>query len=773
MNIFSKLSFDRPWSCVVKRENASNELCTLMHDDTMIVLRRISFVIFFQIVLMCVLGVLSAANGLEDLPTRGEIELSINRTIDEVERLVRSDPSLPRLSRDQIVDILFNITATDMKSYQESVEKTREDYQRALTIVLPFSTNDTKGESLKELYTKAPVTKVVEDVSGKLNERSESLSSQKDEETKKKEDVNKAHVYENHRETYTEINANLPTEETLKKLLDQEPSKESSPQKFSFNLNDLGTTKEREPSKGPFFKNFLTNNDSSKGKSDLEIVYSTSVTQKPTTRVMGASKFRDEGFRPTMPPTKPTENLLTQDQWRYNAPPSSTTSRPRRPLTSPKKQVRTTSAPFLPTMMPETTVKDENTFSRTSQGQKSQGSPWNIEGMRIVDKNEKPPPVYVTPMTSTTGNKPQESTNRVRDSPSTKTPMHMREEVKDLLASIGLQPGNRKNNASSSNKLIHSQSSPIDHENIFGTNFQIPESTNLIPGPTSGLTAVGLESASISSQNTFQHTPQDVKKGVENLSPDVQLLFQRFGLQSSAKDPLKIQFKPTTQKPQISTKATFWNNFKPLPVSQVKDQTMREFLAKFGLGIEDRREKSMIIKDIDTNRRPSLIEAVPANMKGILQNVGLITRSQRPRETARTPTTESPQLHVFKPHETSIDNDKQRAKINQLLDTVKLVQEGKADVIAVQNVAKELLESTKGLKNGPDPLSLEEILTMYNNDLKNEIKRQQDPKDLMDTATTGMRRFSIYALDTSELWIGRIINGLTQLRNMLINLTNP
>ncbi|XP_043288253.1 uncharacterized protein [Venturia canescens] len=681
-----------------------------------------------MIALIWLLAVLSVANGLEELPTRGEIESSINRTIDEVERLVRSDPSLPRLSRKQIVDILFKITATDMKSYEESVEKTREDYERALMIVLPFSSNETKAESLKELYTKAPLVKIVKDSPGSLDQKSNDQEKRRGEETKRERESNEVNRHDNHRDTYTEVKAESPTQESLRILLDQKASKESAPQKFSFNLDELGATRKKEASSGGFFKNFLTRKSSPKSKSDLEIVYSTSVTQRPTTRLTPASKPRDQGFRPTMPPTRSTENLLTQDQWRYNAPPSPTTSRPRRPSVGSRDPIETTSVPFLPTMMPGTMEKDEDRPSRTPQG--PGGSSWNMKTMGIVEATEEPVPVYVTPMTPGTSTKPEGPSTGARDpGPTTKIPMHMREEVQDLLASIGLQPGSKENDGSSG----ESQSNVIHHEKIFGSNFQMPESSNLIPGPTAGLTAAGIESPSISSQNTFEKTPQDVKKGVENLSPDVQLLFQRFGLQHSAREPV---LEVTTQKPRVSTKATFWNNFKPLPTSQVKDEGMREFLAKFGLGIEDRKEKSMTMRSHSADRKPSLIEAVPANMKGILQNIGLITRSQKTRETPRIQTTESPQLHVFKPHETSIENEKQRAKINQLLDTVKLVQEGKADVAAVQSVAKELLESTKTLKNGPDPLSLEEILTMYNNDLKNEIKRQQDRKDLEDVAVT-------------------------------------
>ena len=686
------------------------------------------------------MAVLGLGNCIEELPTRQEIETSINRTIEEVERMIREDHNLPRLSRNEIVNILFNITSTDMNSYKDHIEKARQDYQRALMVVLPYNAKDAKDE--KELYTKAPVVKLLSDIKNEsfgasvkaldnLINTDTKLSQNPDDESEKQ--------HKNHRDTFMEISAEPSTVGT-------------APEKFSFNLENFKSTKEPNL----VTKNNLRNKGTIHSKSGLEIVYSTSVTQRPTTKILKTTKSSEEVFRPTMPPTRSSQNVLTSDQWHYNAPPSTSTS-------------KTTRIPFLPTMMSETVEKVTSTLqpevptsARTVERFKVQDSPWSMEKLRILDENEKSAPLYVTPMTANT---PEV----------TKATTPMREQVQDLLASIGLHPMNNKTKPKPNLNAMSN-----DPDTIFGENFQIPESTNVIVGQTSGLTSVGIDAPSIRNQNTFENTPYDVKKGYGNLSPDVQLLFQRFGLQTSGSDRESFQLKTTTEKPRrVTSKTSVWNNFKPLPTSEVRDEGMKNFLAKFGLGFTNaRNEKSMKSRknsDVTTRKPSSLIDAVPGNMQKILENIGLITKSQqRPVEKVETivASTEAPKLHVFKPHEASLDDEKQRTKINELLDTVKLVQEGKADVDAVQQAAKELLESTKSLQNGPDPLSLEEILKMYNDDVKNEIKRQQDPKDLAEMATSGIKRLMIYVLGSSELWVGRIIGGLTRIRNVLNNVTN-
>lgn len=75
-----------------------------------------------------------------------------------MERLVSENPKLPKLSRQKIVDILHNITSKELAKVKnkETFEKTRDAYQRALYVVLPYNANNS-DEDLKDLYTKPPI----------------------------------------------------------------------------------------------------------------------------------------------------------------------------------------------------------------------------------------------------------------------------------------------------------------------------------------------------------------------------------------------------------------------------------------------------------------------------------------------------------------------------------------------------------------------------------------------------------------------------------------
>lgn len=323
----------------------------------------------------------------------------------------------------------------------------------------------------------------------------------------------------------------------------------------------------------------------------------------------------------------------------------------------------------------------------------------------------------------------------------------MRSDVANLLASIGLQPTDQTFGSNG---------------NILGEDFAIPES-NFIP-KTAGLTSVGPDVSSISQtfgigQTNFQ--------GVSNLSPDLQSLFQRFGLSVSGNEVTTSRPK----KPEVRTTVSSWNSFKPLPTSEIKDEGMRSFLATFGLG-DVRDKKAMKTLERTTTEAPSVIEAVPEDMKRILENIGLITRSAASRRPD-LPTTEDPsKLHVFKPHETKISDDKQKDQINQLLDTVKLVQDGKADVADVRDAANRLLTSTKTLPDGPDLIGLEEILQRYNEDLRKEVKRQEASREIHGEMTSGIKRLMIFGLARSMVWIDGVIRGLERVKDVIANVTN-
>lgn len=713
------------------------------------------------------------------MPSRQEIEASINRTIEEVERKVQSDPSLPRLSRKDIVDILHNITTKDLISYHnKTLENTRNEYQRALMVVLPYNTNGS-NESLEELYTKPPMVKMVSDDFGTNDNGNEKfdLSSDEPHLFVKQTSDNLITIFP----TSNSVNAQSTTKDHYKHFEDDQRL-DKRPERFSFDLEKLAkvpvTTERPIRTWKPIPRKTTSSPDSVQSSSSVYVDYNTklSTTEEPV--------------------SKSTQYVLSSDQWSYHAPPTT----PRARYRHPQKGF------FLPTMQSSLDEKDKKEDKKQELITMFEDSDAMIFP---TIKTEHHSPIYVTPMSES---KPKSVyTLAAGGFLSSTTPPPMRKEVEDLLQSIGLRPmqnDDKKLDLTFDKKLLDSK-------------FQISDTNNVIQDQVTGLTAADIEAASIIDQNTFDNSDTKFKKGVDNLTPSVQLLFQKFGLQTSlnAEASTTTTTTTTTVKPRLPGYNSY-TNFKPLPNSSVQDKEMRDFLARFGLGVgESRSQKAMSARKNTREEPPSLIEAVPGNMKKILENIGLITKSRGRSEVGlkkemNFQTTAAPKLHVFKPHETSVFNDQQRSKINELLETVKKVQRGKANVEEVQRVADEVLETTKSLPEGPDPASLEEILKLYKEDLRNEVKRQQaaeeyekklkeekeeaeikeaekeekepekeddeekteneekgQAKSIISVASGGIKKFMVYMLGTSEMWFGKIIGGLSKMRSFLTNVT--
>ncbi|XP_029669434.1 uncharacterized protein LOC115239193 isoform X2 [Formica exsecta] len=673
-----------------------------------------------MIALLCMLIVFGLTHG-DDLPSRIEVENSINRTINEVERLIRQNSSLPQLTRREIVDILLNvITSKNLKTFEnkETIEKARKIYERALMVVLPYNAQDAK-ENINDLYTKPPIVQIISDTSSNSKDfnvwKNEKIQSstptqeiQDDKESlenlvvihaSEKENPPEKTQYKNHRETYSEAHTKMPLTETLKF--------ESAPIKFSFNLDNLQkqpAITETSSTRRPVFKE-----ESSTKNEEVYIVYSTTAT---TMRPMEMSP-KKENVLTTSRPLKYNENVLSVDQWRYNAPTSTIQS-----LTTSTKALDSSFKISLEDVAPTVISKIENT---------PEISKIPFKKIQMAKQSTS---IYVTPTSSSSSSFEELKYNSTYNSKSggfhkITTTTTMRPEVMDLLASIGLRPENSTNVEEVFKK----------NEESLKNKTEIPNSNGFVYKTTSGLTAVEPDLPSISAQNTFENPVLEIGKGMNNLTPDIQLLFQRFGLQTSN----LITTTTTTLRPTMNTNS--YTNFKPLPTSKIKNEDMKEFLAQFGLGISDNRQKKSMPASTE---RPSLIEAVPDNMRQILENIGLISRKvskTKIEDTKNVPKVQdiepknTNKFHVFKPHEVQVKDERQRMKINELLDIVnKLIQEGKTSTENVQKAANDLLVNTKTLKDGPDPLHIEEIIRIYNEDLKNEVKRQNS-EETVETIT--------------------------------------
>lgn len=670
-----------------------------------------------------------------DLLSKIEVESSINRTINEVERLIRQNSSIPHLSRREIVDILVNITSKDLETYKdkEKIEEARKIYQRALMVVLPYNAENSE-ESIKDLYTKPPIVEIITDPlhnqenyeawkSEKLQLNKPTLHDKESienlvvthtsERTMSEENSPEKVRYKNHKETYSEMNMNV--RENIKF--------DSAPVKFSFNLENLGKpTTTKEPITTTKHPVFIKSTEDE----DVDIIYSTSITtEQPMRTSPKSASINSKESQTLFRPLKQNENVLSANQWRYHAP----TSVPQSPVTSAKipssfKTAYKQSFSSISTLLPEdiSAPTEINKIEDTSEREISK----IISDEILMEDVEETTPIYVTPMSSSSS--PFFSSKKSNYNSTynlnlggfrkiTTTTTTMRPEVMELIASIGLRPEN----------TMHIEKVFERNKESFQNKSQVLDSNGLLYTTTSGLTAGKPDSQSIAGQNTFEGSVSELGQGMNNLTPDIRVLFQRFGLQTS--NLVTSTPKPTTSGPTVNTNS--YTNFKILPTFSVKDQEMKEFLAKFGLGVSDNRHKKAMPASTEC---PSLIEAVPDNMKSILENLGLISRKTVPKVQSVEPIKVS-KFHVFKPHEVKIKDEKQKMQINELLDTIRLVQKGKASANDVRKAASDLLTTTKTLKNGPDPLSLEEIIAIYNSDVKNEVKRQQDSPKTVETVT--------------------------------------
>ncbi|XP_017787325.1 PREDICTED: uncharacterized protein LOC108570025 [Nicrophorus vespilloides] len=85
----------------------------------------------------------------------GSSDVHYEDTVKEVEDLIQADPSLPRLTRGEILEILDNITK------EESDLGSRD--QKSIMVVMPYSPDSERNEDMQDLYTKPPVTHIIGD----------------------------------------------------------------------------------------------------------------------------------------------------------------------------------------------------------------------------------------------------------------------------------------------------------------------------------------------------------------------------------------------------------------------------------------------------------------------------------------------------------------------------------------------------------------------------------------------------------------------------------
>lgn len=92
----------------------------------------------------------------------------VDGTIEDIQKIVNSDKTLPRLTRGEIIELLDNLTQIDPEGWRKKVNKNRQEYQRAIMLVMPYTPKNTDSFNMEELYTKPPITHIIGSETPKL-----------------------------------------------------------------------------------------------------------------------------------------------------------------------------------------------------------------------------------------------------------------------------------------------------------------------------------------------------------------------------------------------------------------------------------------------------------------------------------------------------------------------------------------------------------------------------------------------------------------------------
>ncbi|XP_067011874.2 mucin-2 [Anabrus simplex] len=717
--------------------------------------------------------------------------LDVNGTIEEVEKILESNPNLPRLSRGEILEILDNLTASRDKNVKNELlrhqsseqsypndQKSREEYAKALMLVLPFNAKDMSDTKIQELYTKAPVTKIVD---------------------KPGDDVIFNRPSQQYRYTPPTISITEIEDDYFPHDVTEQPYDIPSIPSTRFSTSSSyqavsKTTKQpvlKQPAPAPANPSRKVNKFSNKPfkeqASATDDSYSIGKEPEPTrnsghfspTPVEITESYHDAVYssiqaieattnhqdsrhpEPSAAPFLPITDSTTVNQ------PSPSHNFPKSPNTVVNNQV-TRHRKRRPTGRPAAGYRaTTNTYTATStEGPQSPdfqlGLPQDIKQLsvsfevqdHIQPPSDPQPTFFMTPIPEVTEKvryNSQYTGNRVITT-TTQEPA-LDDNVQEALASIGLYP-----------EQLRPQ--PFHH--------RVPVT----------------EKTTTTTTTTTEAPMLDLSQAAESLSPDMKELLISFGLLPSPDGETTSVQTPISPIPLSRAHAaspvidpSSYVSFKPLPVGTAPaGGDMQDFLASYGLvsasdtGRETyhnfRSQKALPTSSKDNMPKSKPIKAVPNfsteiltdEMREVLESLGILPTSISRKNPSMNDDTKEKE-HVFNPSQhiaTLNPSEEEAERLNKLLRTIKkFVKENGTltpEQMTVIDASFPLLTAsnnsttsttttpdtvTKKTKtkfvpldqigNAPDPLALEELLQLYDAN-KNEVKRQQ-PNDTNSNTT--------------------------------------
>lgn len=328
---------------------------------------------------------------------------------------------------------------------------------------------------------------------------------------------------------------------------------------------------------------------------------------------------------------------------------------------------------------------------------------------------------------------------RITTTTTTQAPPPIRDNVKDVLASIGLFPDKQGN----------AQWKPV----------------------------------------TTTQAPEFVKIATDSFSPDMINLLASFGLMpsdskneipppSAPEEPEQFDVPQSQPSFQAEIDPSSYSVFKPIPRTQEKQalsSDMKEFLASFGIVDDDNIKKEIIRprgKQLSTRTEvtasPSEIptlhpESMSNEMKDVLHSLGLVPHLT-PEEITEKTTFQSRSINsefIFNPTDSvhnSLNNSEDVENLKKLLGAFKSLA---SNTSTPEEIEKQLQEANLSQQNftnifgnnnnninnndkhsltldkytnAPDPLSFEELLYAIN-ETRNEIHKRQEAKNTSDTSS--------------------------------------
>jgi hypothetical protein len=721
-----------------------------------------------------------------------------NITIEEVNKILGANPELSQLSRSDIQQILENNTTAvsegdpvskstfQIDALQPEHYNTRDEYlraMRALMLVLPYNAKNLSHSKIQELYTKAPIVQFIEDnteiVTTTTTETRLPIATMTEQPQQNEQYYKQQVKYPNHHEIYhkpyesesTDLKSNYSyesqtkvpvmtlTTENVSATTRLKPNHHRRRRPMITSTQAPGicghqfTNQHCQPTKLPLSKPTPTTLYSqTAGKYNTTDQYYQSVklssVQEAMTTVYPERLNMQEGNMST--------NRMNSNNDVHLQLQSQNTAQHNNGLQSNISQTET---------KPTNAILNEK-YSSTEPTGMGLDLPYDIRNLLSSFSVEDELPVHNTTEQATLFITPApkySSQYSASELAATKKPV-MRDDVKEILASIGLFP----------DKETHSKT----------------------PGTT-----------------TTTAMP-DIAAAAESLSSGMKDLLVSFGLLPSPND---VQLSTEREGPgqaydqQAASPVadpSSYLSFKPLPLTANENKEdkgdtylmssdMKQFLASFGLVPSDteeehssrgsfpehsnvhgfRSQKALkmeaqaladssgnIINQEPGHAAENASEVVPRinmdmltdEMKQILQNLGFLPATKLP--------TISNKSHIFSPsaHLTSLHPTEEEAKrLSKLLHTIKKlmnsngsitqnetdvlnasiafifppvpVEDGSKTAQMTEVLPAELSEGKKDsnksvpldhIKSAPDPLSLEELL-LVEDDNKNEVKRQQ------------------------------------------------